>query len=126
MGEILGPSCPIFSGTVAPSNYIYGGEVRLNETDELSTIIEVKSYQIGAYTDSPYSIARKVKIAKGECKYTATFGLSCPEITSDELEEAELFLDEYLLDFIDFMKDYAKELNDDNSKLFNIVFWTPV
>eukprot|EP01084_Bolivina_argentea_P056469 103365_1 len=125
IGETLAPSCAGLSGNTWPPNLIYGGEVRMNASNQTSTILSLKSYQIGAFTDSPLSIATKVKIAAGKCKYTPTYGLTCPEITDEEKKFAEEWIDEWLLDFIDFMKDYAEELKNDDGKLFNLVFWTP-
>ena len=78
------------------------------------------------FMDSAQNIAKKIKIATGECLYTATYGLACPEITDEELADAEEFVDEWLLDYIDYMKEYTNDLNSDSSKLFNLVFWTPV
>lgn len=125
LGESLGPSCQTWSGTTAPSNYIYGGETRLNSSDASSTIIELKSYQTVAYIDSAVSFARKVKIATGQCLYTSTYAISCPDVTDEEVEAAEEFMSEWLADYIDFMKAYAEDLANDDSKLFKLVFWTP-
>lgn len=76
--------------------------------------------------DSPASVARKMKIVQEECVYTSTYGISCPEITDEELEKGQEFVNEWLEEYIDFMKDYTEELKNDDDKLFNVVFWTPV
>ena len=67
-----------------------------------------------------------MKIARGECLYTSTYGISCPDITDDELEEGEEFLMEWLNDYIDFMAEYTDELSKDDDRLLNLVYWTPV
>jgi len=124
LGAALGPSCQLFEGTVIPFNMIMGGESRTNASDSKSALTGLKSVQSLGYLDSATSIARKLKIAKGECTYTATYGVSCDTITQAEMDEAQEILDEWQLDWIDFMKEYAAILQADDSKLFNIVFWT--
>merc|ERR1712228_988305 len=103
LGETLGPSCTVFNGNGIPSNFIYGGETRLDEANETSTLLSVKAFQTLAQTDSATNIARKMKIATGKCLYTSTYGIACPDITDEEVEEAQQFIDEWLLDYIDFM-----------------------
>ena len=122
----MGATCTVFTGNGIPANFIYGGETRLDESNETSTLLSVNAYQTLAQTDSAYNIARKIKIATGKCLYTSTYGISCPEITDDEIEDAQEFIDEWLLDYIDFMKDYAQKLEDDDSKFFKLQFFTPV
>eukprot|EP01084_Bolivina_argentea_P161706 281476_1 len=55
----LAPSCAGLSGNIWPPNLIYGGEVRMNASNQTSTISSLKSYQISAFTDSPLSMLQK-------------------------------------------------------------------
>jgi len=50
--------------------------------------------------------------------------VSCPDLTDEEVDEAKQFLDDWQLDFVDFMKTYTAQLKADDSKLFELVFWT--
>jgi len=125
LGEALGPSCQVFNLDKIQPNLIMGGETRVNNSDPTSTIIDLKTLQTVFFIDSPYSLARKFKILKGECLYTSTYGVACPDPDEDEIQEAEDFRDEWLNDYIDFMQDYIESIKNDDTRLFDVVFWTP-
>ena len=125
LGNALKDSCELWQGTVVPFNYIMGGDERTDPDDDTSQITSIKAFETIAFVDSPFGIARKIKIAKGECEYTSFYSIDCDSPTTKEKEEAEEFLNEWLSDYIDYMTDLAEEYSKDDTKFFEISFWTP-
>ncbi len=74
--------------------------------------------------ESPASLARKVKMNQGKCKYTSFVSVVCPDNSAQDLTDAEDFIYEWLGEYIDFMKDYTSEHDDDPNSLLTLTFWT--
>ncbi len=125
IGQILGPSCLAWNRDLIPYNYIYGGDVRLDPSDDSSAITALHAFETVFYVDSYSNIARRIKIATGQCTYTDFYSIECPVNTKQELDDAEEFVWEWFLDFIDWMEAKNDANENDDTKQLTYVWWTP-
>ena len=116
LANILKDNCQLINDVTIPPNQIFGGDLPSNN---------IYSFQTLAYLDSPYNIDKKFKIARGDCIYTPTLQIECPDPSDDEIDFAKDFLNEWLTDYIEYMLDYIDEYKNNNDNSLSLQFWTP-
>ncbi len=124
LGDVIGLSCPNwYNGERQPFNYLYGGETRIDPSDEASRVTQIKTWRSFVGMDSIYGIAKKIKIGTRQCKYTVELTYDCPEITSQDLDEAKELYFDWLLLVIDWGLNEIQEWENDAHKNLKITMW---
>ena len=70
-------------------------------------------------------MARKIKIELGYCVGTSTYSINC-NVTDSDVAKAQEVLDDWLLEYIAFMKTWTSAHGSNGNNKLEIQFWTPV